>query len=509
MKVTILSDICEISSGGTPSRSIPSYYKGEIPWAKISDIENAENGVVFDTEEKISLEGLKSIRNKLFPKGTLLFAMYGSIGKVAIAGRELSTNQAILGIRPKKTDEVNLKYLKMWFERNKQRLISQGRGVALQNRSATIIRKIKIPLPPLDDQIRIATVLTQAEKLIAKRKESIAMLDELLKSTFLDMFGDPVRNEKGWEIVSIKELCSKVIDCPHNTPQYSGILTDLYCIRSADIQNGYLEFNNTLQVDVHTFNQRNVRHIPSYNDIVFTREGGRLGNCARVPRDVKICLGQRIMLFVVDSSIATSEFLWALLNTNSLQQCISNLAGGGAAPRVNIKDFIKIECFCPPHLLQNQFTSIVKKIESLKEKYTQSLTELENLYGSLSQRAFKGELDLSKVSLVYETETEVEEIEMTGSVDVELKTKLEFTNKDLITLIKNYSGKTFSFDELWEEIEKDADKKIPSRKSIQDQIIELLESDKGRLQQVFNIPTSQADKKNIEKQIAFRGYYED
>jgi restriction endonuclease S subunit len=85
-------------------------------------------------------------------------------------------------------------------------LLNQGRGVALQNLSATIIRNLKIPLPPLDDQIRIATVLSHAEKLLAKRKESIKALDEFLKSIFLEMFGDPVRNEKGWDRVTIRDL---------------------------------------------------------------------------------------------------------------------------------------------------------------------------------------------------------------------------------------------------------------------------------------------------------------
>ena len=122
-----------------------------------------------------------------------------------------------------------------------------------------------------------------------------------------------------------------------------------------------------------------------------------MGDSARVPQDVDICLGQRIMLFTVDCIIATSEFLWASLNTSSLQQCINNLAGGGAAPRVNIKDLINIKCCRPPLPLQNQFATIVEKVETLKTKYAKSLSELENIYGSLSQRAFKGELELSKV----------------------------------------------------------------------------------------------------------------
>jgi type I restriction enzyme S subunit len=213
------------------------------------------------------------------------------------------------------------------------------------------------------------------------------------------MFGDPVRNDKTWPIFSINDLCAQVIDCPHSTPNYSNLDTKLYCVRSADIQNGYLKLDTTLQVDTSTFNQRNVRHVPAFNNIVFTREGGRLGNSARIPRDVNICLGQRIMLFIVDKIKATSEFLWASLNSSSVQQSISNLIGGGAAPHVNIKDLKKLKYICPPLALQNRFSDIVTKIESLKSKYCQSLTELENLYCSLSQRAFKGELDLSKIPL--------------------------------------------------------------------------------------------------------------
>lgn len=130
MRKVKLSNVCNISSGGTPSRTNPEYFKGAIPWAKISDIENAVNGVVHDTEEHISSDGLKSIRGKLFPKGTLLFAIYGSIGKVGICGRELSTNQAILGIRPKRENEIDLGYLKTWFVSNKQRLINYPRNLS-------------------------------------------------------------------------------------------------------------------------------------------------------------------------------------------------------------------------------------------------------------------------------------------------------------------------------------------------------------------------------------------
>ncbi|KAF5065412.1 Type I restriction modification DNA specificity domain protein [anaerobic digester metagenome] len=366
------------------------------------------------------------------------------------------------------------------------------------SRHFKFLKEINIPLPEnFEDQIRIATVLTRAEKLIAKRKESIKALDELLKSTFIEMFGDPVRNEKRWEIVSIKDLCSNIIDCPHNTPRYSDELTGLYCIRSADIQNGYLNLNNTLQVDVDTFKQRNSRHIPSYNDIVFTREGGRLGNSARVPRDLNICLGQRIMLFTADCNTATSEFLWASLNSSSLQQCINNLAGGGAAPRVNIKDLIKIKCCLPPLPLQNQFAAIVEKVETIKQRYTQSLIELENLYGSLSQRAFKGELDLSKVPV--EKENEIKElqgeVEFTPPMDSKLSASKIYSEAELKRIIQSLEGEPFNFDALMTMLQKASFEEMPEYEELKKQLYKMLEGTNPLLSQSFD---------KVKKEIVLR-----
>ncbi|MDT8309630.1 MAG: restriction endonuclease subunit S [Bacteroidales bacterium] len=95
-----LSEVCDIQSGGTPSRLKKEFWNGEIPWSKISDIEKSD-GILLETEESITVKGLKAIRNRMFNPGTLLFAMYGSVGKAAIAGIEVSTNQAILGITVK------------------------------------------------------------------------------------------------------------------------------------------------------------------------------------------------------------------------------------------------------------------------------------------------------------------------------------------------------------------------------------------------------------------------
>jgi type I restriction enzyme S subunit len=189
-----------------------------------------------------------------------------------------------------------------------------------------------------------------------------------------------------------------MIDCPHSTPVYSDEKTGYYCVRSGDIVDGYLDLSKTLHVGWEIYEERIKRYTPQIDDIVYSREGGRLGNAARILGGESICLGQRIMLFKAGED-NSPDFLWALLESRSFKAKLQGLVGGGAAPRVNIKDLKKITVINPPNDIQTQFSRVAKRIDQIKSRYQQSLTDLESLYGALSQKAFKGELDLSHISV--------------------------------------------------------------------------------------------------------------
>lgn len=334
-------------------------------------------------------------------KGDVLFARMKGTKKVLQVTQELadiivSTGFAVL--RP--SDDCDPGYLATYlrsdyFERQKEKFCSGAIQPAITNGG---IEKLQIPLPPLKYQIRIAHLLGKVEGLIAQRKQHLQQLDELLKSVFLEMFGDPVRNERGWETSTIEGLCKLVVDCPHSTPEYSEGSTGYYCVRSSDIVEGYLDLFKTYQVDENIFEDRIARYRPQVNDIIYSREGGRLGNAARIISREQICLGQRMMLFQV-SLANRPEFLWALLESVHFKSKLQGLIGGGAAPRVNIKDLKKLVVIKPDPDLQLSFSKFVLRIDKLRERYKQHLTELESLYGALSQQAFKGELDLSRVPL--------------------------------------------------------------------------------------------------------------
>lgn len=405
MKKFTLGDIAYISSGGTPSREHSEYFGGNIPWAKISDIENSKDGILIDTEEKITEDGLSNIRNKIFKKGTLLFAMYGSIGKVAIAGVDTAANQAILGIYPKNVKELFLKYLIFWFKENKSKMVNQGRGGILQNLSATIVRNQKVELPVYEVQIKIAQVLTQAEKLIAQRKESIALLDEYLKSTFLEMFYANSET-KIWNEVRFEELAkdkkSSMRSGPFGSSLLHGEFTETGDVKVLGIDNvvtNRFTWKKSRYITNEKFKE--LKRYRVYPSDVLISIMATLGRTAVVPKDIPICINSKhLAAITLNQEIANPYFIAYAFHSHPdiVSQLIIHRKGA-IMDGLNLTIIKGIKLKRPPIELQNKFGDAFEKTEALKSRYEHSLRELEQLFGSLSQRAFKGELDLSRMEV--------------------------------------------------------------------------------------------------------------
>jgi len=409
MREVKLSDVCDISSGGTPSRTNPENFKGVIPWAKISDIENAVNGVVHDTEEHISADGLKSIRGKLFPKGTLLFAMYGSIGKVGICGRELSANQAILGIRPKRENEIDLGYLKTWFSSNKQRLINQGRGVALKNLSATIVRNLEIDLPDFDNQIRIAYLLGKVEGLIAQRKQHLQHLDDLLKSVFMEMFGDPILNPHGFPVRKLSEFYVNPKEGTKCGPFGSALKKDELVNAGVPVWNmdniasdGRMAHPFRMWITANKYDELAAYSVKD-GDIIISRAGTVGKMCVARMNGQPAIISTNLIRLRLGDGLRPLHFVSLMLYCKGR---VGRLKTGadGAFTHMSTGVLDSLEFPYPPTELQDRFGEVAAKVESTKSLYQQNLSDLESLYGALSQQAFKGKLDLSRVPLPVPTQ---------------------------------------------------------------------------------------------------------
>ena len=389
-----LGKICILHSGGTPRRSNNKYYGGNIPWAKIADLDT-ENGIVVDTEEYITVEGLQAINNRIFPKGSILLAMYGSIGKLAIAGRDISCNQAILGIQIKDKEHLDINYLRLWLTSIKATLEFQGRGVTQQNISKSIVEKLEIPLPPLEEQRRIAAILDKADGVRRKRKEAIRLTDELLKSTFLEMFGDPVTNPKGWEVRELGD-CVKDIesgwspkcDTRQAEPEEWGVL------KLGAVTYGHFnpdENKAMLPDDV----PRQELEIKT-GDLLVTRKNTYelVGASAFVQMTrPKLMLPDLIFRLRLIDGI-DPVYVWQTLSQKTMRLKLSGLAGGtaGSMPNISKARLRTLPFPVPPQLLQLKYREIFNQFWLKKEHQKESEEISENLFNSLLQKAFRGEL---------------------------------------------------------------------------------------------------------------------
>ncbi len=220
-----IQNFCKTQTGGTPKRSEGSrFYGGNIPWVKSGELREL---VIEATEETITQAAIDESAAKWVPKGSLLVALYGAtVGRIAELGIDATTNQAVCGIVPD-SDRVDRRFLFYALRTKVPEWLNKRVGGGQPNISNGIIKETLIPLPPLAEQRRIAEILDAADAIRRKRQQAIALTEQFLRSTFLDMFGDPVTNPKGWPRVPLGEISdvqgglqvtTKRSDCPVVAP---------------------------------------------------------------------------------------------------------------------------------------------------------------------------------------------------------------------------------------------------------------------------------------------------
>ena len=204
MGVFRLGDICDVVSGGTPSRSNPVYWQdGTIPWIKISNIKGK---FVSDADEFITSDGLNGSSAKMLKRGTILYTIFATLGEVGILDIDACTNQAIAGITINHPDRILTDYLYYFLKSKKKYVNGIGRGVAQNNINMSILRSFDVPVPSISDQEKIVGILGKTEEVITSRIDQLQTLDQLIKARFVEMFGDCRTNPYGWGTKALSDI---------------------------------------------------------------------------------------------------------------------------------------------------------------------------------------------------------------------------------------------------------------------------------------------------------------
>jgi len=383
-----LGDCCQIISGSTPKRNKPEYWGGDIPWVTPKDLSKLRTPVLEDAPEKITEAGYKSCSTTLLPQGSILFSSRAPIGYVAIAGRPMCTNQGFKSLVP--NEYVHSPYLYWCMRQYASDIEALGSGTTFKEVSKGIVERFKIPLPPIEEQRRIAAILDKADGVRRKRKEAIRLTEELLKSTFLEMFGDPVTNPKGWEIKKLEEVTTKITDGVHSRPNYTEQGVPFISVK--DITTGELKFDDCKFISEEDHKKYKKRCNPDMGDILYTKVGATYGRPALVNVKSEFSLYVSVCLIKPQRDLIFPEFLKEALATPALKSQADRSIKGIGVPDLHlnmIKDFIVP---VPPIYKQKEFLEIASKIQFSKESLTSCSQESENLFNSLLQRAFRGEL---------------------------------------------------------------------------------------------------------------------
>ncbi|MXW81566.1 MAG: restriction endonuclease subunit S [Gemmatimonadetes bacterium] len=390
MRTVSLQQICDIQIGRTPSRSVPEYWGGELPWVTISDL--AKDRIVKTTKERITRIGAAKSRSKWIPRGTLLLSFKLSLGKRAIAGCDLFTNEAIAALRVLDHDIADRDYL-YWAlgSIDYDRLVDRAAKGRTLNKAK--LKLLQIPLPPLTEQKRIAGILDAADALRAKRREALDQLDTLLQSTFLDMFGDPVTNPMGWEVRALKETKSTVQIGPFGSLLHK----EDYIVGGVPLVNPMHIVSGQIRVSVEqTVSPQKAEALGNYRlqagDVVMGRRG-EMGRCAIVSdTEAGMLCGTGSLFVRTHPERLSSLFLATTFSSESMKCLLEGLSRGVTMSNLNRTMIEGLKVGLPPLDLQHRYAVIAKSAEQQKACQRAHLAELDTLFASLQSRAFRGDL---------------------------------------------------------------------------------------------------------------------
>lgn len=399
-----LGEVCKTTSGGTPDRKNASFYNGTIPWVKSGEL---DKGIIYETEEYITEAALENSSAKLFPKGTILIAMYGAtIGKIAVLGVEACTNQAICGIL--QSPALEPIYLLLYLESQRSNLVKLGTGGAQPNINQGVIKNLPVPLPPLAEQQRI---VAQIEALFSELEAGKARIfaaqhqlktyrQAVLKWAFEGRLTreDVVEGElpEGWETTLIESIGDVQLGRQRSPGNVSNLFPRKY-IRAANITENGLDLSNLLEME---FSPKEFpRFKLEYGDLVLSEASGsasQVGKPAIWNNEIEDCCFQNTVIRLRLHDIRSVDYLLWLLKFFYKSGFFAKVAGGVGINHLSAGKFSKIEIPLPPleeqHRIVQEIESRLSQCDALEAGLQAALQQAESLRQSILKQAFEGKL---------------------------------------------------------------------------------------------------------------------
>ena len=378
-----LGEVGSIITGSTPStKDEENYSSNDYCFVKPSDISKDGISIIEETEFHVSKKGFDSSRK--LPKGSVLTTCIGIIGKVGILQKDAICNQQINAIIPSSVIDSKFLALAIYSIRNEMEIMANAPVVPIINK--TDFSNFKIPVPPIETQSRIVSELDLLQSIIDKQKAQLKELDNLAQAVFYDMFGDPVENEKGWEVKKLGDECT---DMKYGTSRPSCENGKYSYLRMCNISSdGHLDLNNLKTIDVP--DDEVEKCIVRYGDILFNRTNSidLIGKTCMFDLETPMIIAGYIIRVRLSEKIE-SRFVSCMFNMPSMKKLLRAMAKGAVnQANINSKELASIIIPIPPVILQHSFATKIESIEKQKAAINQSIAETQRLFDYTMDKYF-------------------------------------------------------------------------------------------------------------------------
>lgn len=381
-----LAEVFEVARGGSP-RPIDSFITDDpngVNWIMIGDASEGSK-YISSTKKRIIKEGVK--KSRMVKAGDFLLTNSMSFGKPYILKTSGCIHDGWLVLSPRH-DQVHpdFFYHLLGSDVVYSKFKTLAAGAVVKNLNSELVRGVEIPLPPLAEQKRIAAILDKADAIRRKRQEALRLTDEFLRSVFLDMFGDPVTNPKGWKFAPLGKICD-VRDGTHDSPSY--VEQGFPLLTSKNFKDGKIDFSGANFISESDYEQINRRSKVHRGDLVMPMIG-TIGNPVLIDEEPRFAI-KNVALIKFGPPSPNNIYLRELLCSHYFDFATRSCNRGGTQKFVALNDLRSIPVPLPPEPLQLKFAEIAQKTKLTREAMTQDPGGF-TLFFSLQQRAFRGEL---------------------------------------------------------------------------------------------------------------------
>ena len=378
-----VEDFAQVITGGTPSTKNKAYWEdGHIPWLNSGEL---NQDIIVSSRNHITSIGLEKSAAKLMPKDSVLIALTGATtGVVGYLTFEACANQSVTGILP--SEKHFPKFLFYYLKSIRPQVLNDAYGGAQPHISQGYVKQLKIPLPPLGEQKKIAAILDATDDYRQKTKALIDKYDQLTQSLFLDMFGDPVTNPRRFEIVTVRDIIEEAKYGTSSKADENG--TFPYLRMNNITYKGHMNYDNLKFINI--ADDQLHKYETKKGDILFNRTNSKelVGKTGIITTDEKMVLAGYLIRVRMKEGY-NPYFLWSHLNSRWAKLTLENMCKSivGMA-NINAQELQNLLVMNPPLKIQNQFAERVQAIEAQKAQAQASLAQAEDLFNSLVTKGF-------------------------------------------------------------------------------------------------------------------------